>query len=122
MRSGDAFLPRSIGTWLSTFLVGNYSSCIYISYWSILHLLSGVLTYIILQRYAFPQIENPYITGFLLHTLWELWQVFIGMSYPTKMSGHNGIIDTLMDTLLFMVGMAIAGLGKGIILTIMKHL
>jgi hypothetical protein len=105
-RSGDAFMSKSIRKWLETFIIGDYSSCIYITYWSVVHLISGILTYVCLQLYL-PNIRYPYLVGLLIHTIWEMWQVFIGMSYPTMVSGHNGMIDTLMDTILFMVGMLI---------------
>ena len=41
---------------------------------------------------------------FIIHTLWELWQVLIGMSNPTKITGLGNIVDIFADTILFMVG------------------
>jgi hypothetical protein len=106
-RSGDLFFPREIRRFLETFLIGSYQSTIYITYWSVLHFISGVLTYILLTTYI-PNIKHPYSVGFVIHTLWELWQVYIGSSKPWNWAGHNGLTDFLMDTLLFILGMYVS--------------
>ena len=41
---------------------------------------------------------------FVVHTLWELWQMLIGMSKPYKLTGRSNVVDTLMDTVFFMLG------------------
>jgi len=41
---------------------------------------------------------------FIIHTLWELWQMIIGMANPMKLTGKSNLIDTIIDTLLFMGG------------------
>ena len=41
---------------------------------------------------------------FIIHTIWELWQMLIGMSKPYKLTGRSNLIDTIMDTIFFMVG------------------
>jgi hypothetical protein len=40
----------------------------------------------------------------MINTTWETWQVIIGMSKPYNIIGRNGMIDTLVDTILFMLG------------------
>lgn len=106
-RSGDLFFGPEIRRFLETFIIGSYQTSIYITYWSVLHLISGVLTYIILTTYI-PNNKYPYSVGLILHTLWELWQVYIGSSKPWFWKGHNGLTDFLMDTLLFTLGMYVS--------------
>ena len=103
-RSGDLFFGRDLRRFLETFLYGSYESNIYITYWSILHFISGILTALVFHTYM-PNIQHPYVVGLLLHTLWEFWQVYIGMSRPWNWKGHNGFTDFIMDTALFMAGM-----------------
>lgn len=104
-RSGDLFLGARARRVLETFLFGNYNTLIYITYWSVLHFLSGVLFAYVCARYS---LQSPYVLGFWVHTAWEAWQVAIGMSHPLRLTGHNGLIDIAMDTALFMAGMWIA--------------
>lgn len=97
--SGDLFLPEGPKRFLYSYIIGSDSSMFYISYWSILHMLSGILTgWVLLQWFN----KTPYyLTGVLIHTLWELWQKFIGM---TKWD-LRGAIDTVVDTIMHLIGM-----------------
>jgi hypothetical protein len=66
-------------------------------------MLSGVFTGIVLL-YAESnyKIRLPYyFMGLFVHTLWELWQKFIGM---TKWD-LRGAIDTIVDTIMCLMGM-----------------
>jgi len=36
--------------------------------------------------------------------MWELWQMLIGMSKPWKLKGDSNLIDTFVDTFVFMLG------------------
>lgn len=101
-RSGDLFLGERARRFLETFLLGNYSTPIYITYWSILHFFSGVVFAYVCTLYS---LQSPYVLGFVVHALWELWQIAIGMSHPLRLTGHNGLVDIVMDTVLFMAGM-----------------
>jgi hypothetical protein len=94
--SGDLFLPSTIKQFLYINIIGSDKSLIYISYWSILHFISGFLIGLIIPNY-----NAYYWTGLLIHTLWELWQKFIGMTVWNLRGG----IDTIMDTILFIFGM-----------------
>ena len=94
--SGNIFLPKSVTTFLYKYIVGNNISIFYINYWSIMHLLSGVVFGMIV-----PSRWSYFWSGLLVHTLWELWQKFIGM---TKWD-VRGAIDTLMDFVMFELGM-----------------
>ena len=99
--SGDLFLPQPVRRFLYTHIIGSESTIFYISYWSILHMLSGILTGWVLLKW-FNRIPY-YFTGILVHTIWELWQKFIGM---TKWD-LRGAIDTIMDTIMHLIGMVI---------------
>lgn len=101
-QSGDLFLSKYMRSFLETFIYGNYKQSIYITYWSIMHLLSGIVVAYVFKYY---EITEPYFKGFIIHSLWELWQIFIGMSYPYKFTGKNNIFDILLDTVFFMFGM-----------------
>ena len=43
--------------------------------------------------------------GIIGHTLWEIWQMMIGMSHPCKIKGAGNLVDVLMDTSFFMAGL-----------------
>ena len=105
--SGDVFLPDSIKKFLSKDLIGSSRDTFYISIWSIIHLLSGVF---IGFFYLFMKwnLQTYMLNMFALHTIWECWQILIGMSKPYMIRGKNNLIDTLVDTLLFMLGAYIA--------------
>jgi hypothetical protein len=90
-KSGDAFLPTMIRLYLYRHIIGNEHTLFYLNYWSIIHFLSGVLL-------AF--VSGNWMTALLVHTLWEIWQRAIGMSYWNL----RGSIDTVVDTVLFMAG------------------
>lgn len=99
-RSGDVFLPKRARTFLEKYHIGGPTSTFYVTNWSIVHFLSGVLTAWILVNY-FPTYAL-YKTGFWIHTAWEYWQIFIGM---TKYYTVRGALDIVVDTLFFMGGM-----------------
>ena len=99
-RSGDIFLPRKYVDKLDKYIIGNDTSVMYLNYWSLMHLLSGVL---------FPS-EN-YLYYFIVHSLWELWQIFIGMT-PLNL---RGFIDIIVDTLMGLLGMYLKNIAtKGV--------
>jgi hypothetical protein len=101
--SGDLFLPKWLRNFLEIYLIGNNTSIFYISVWSLVHLISGILTLILLVTYTQWSIKTMTIAAFGLHTLWELWQYLI-MNTPRTM---RGAIDTITDTVLYMAGFAV---------------
>lgn len=108
-RSGDFFLPKDIVDYLNTYIVGNENSLYYLNYWHINHLLSGVFFAIVhLTLYKF---YSPFLTYLLLHTIWEIWQIFIGMTALDLRS----FIDILNDTFFGSIGYFI------VILLFTKH-
>jgi hypothetical protein len=99
-KSGDIFLPKEVRTFLKQYWVGNDKSIFYITNWTFVHMLSGVLTAYTLSIW-FPKV-SLFWTGLLIHTLWELWQMAIGM---TNIRTLRGQVDTVVDTLAFLIGM-----------------
>jgi hypothetical protein len=98
--SGDLFLPKPLRTFLETYHVGNDRSLLYITNWSLVHVVSGfLLAWILVERY---QSTHPYWVGFQIHTAWEIWQLVVRNTPWTL----RGFLDVGMDTLLFMLGMA----------------
>ena len=104
--SGDAFLPEKIKYILGIDLIGNSHKTFYVSGWSIVHLINGI---IVGYLYLYFKGDNKLYTFklFIIHTLWELWQMLIGMSNPYKLTGRSNLIDTIIDTLFFMLGASI---------------
>jgi VanZ family protein len=107
LNSGDVFLPSRVISVLNTFLYNTPNNSFYINGWSILHLFSGILLGLL---YLFLGKEDAlfYFHLFILHTIWELWQVFIGMAKPWRRTGDSNIIDSVVDTGMFMMGAYVA--------------
>jgi hypothetical protein len=101
--SGDVFLPMHVKSVLNTYLYNTPNHSFYINGWSILHLLSGIFLGAI---YLFLGKEESFFFYhlFILHTIWELWQVFIGMAKPWRRTGDSNLIDSIVDTVMFMIG------------------
>jgi hypothetical protein len=91
--SGDAFLPKGVRNVLETYILGDDTSVFYISLWSFVHMATGVV-------YG---ITTPWSVSFYvwLHTLWELWQIWIGMTHIHTL---RGAIDVGVDTLMGVFG------------------
>jgi len=98
-RSGDLFLPQNLRRILDFYLIGNSQSLFYVNVWSIVHFLSGIIAGSLVYQYH-PR-ANYYFSLFVLHSIWELWQVFI---LNTKYWTTRGLIDILTDTIFFMSG------------------
>jgi hypothetical protein len=90
-RSGDIFLPREYVDMLDTYIFN--TRYVYMNVWSLLHGLSGVLFAFVFRRATLTH-------WILVHTLWELWQVFIGMTPLTV----RGLLDTVLDTVMSILG------------------
>jgi hypothetical protein len=90
--SGDLFLPKRVRNILETYIIGDDKSLIYVSLWSFMHALSGVLFYFISNS----------LQGYLVtHTAWEIWQIYIGM---TPLHTVRGILDIFVDTIMGVLG------------------
>ena len=101
--SGDVFLPKPIKEFLDKSLYMTKNHSFYINGWTFVHYFSGVLVGAIYLYFNKP-IQSYYIYLLILHTIWELWQVFIGMAKPWKLTGHSNLIDSFVDTIVFMLG------------------
>lgn len=103
--SGDFFLPTPVKQILDKDIFGSSKKTFYFSGWSIIHFLSGVLFGYIYLYLGYTMTRSTYYYKlFILHTIWELWQMLIGMSKPYNLTGGSNIVDTLFDTLYFMIG------------------
>ena len=101
--SGNVFLPDNIKQILTYDVIGSHKKTFYISGWSIVHFINGL---IFGYLYLYLHFDKKYyiINLFVLHSIWELWQITIGMSRPYSLSGRSNLIDTIVDTILFMTG------------------
>ena len=105
--SGDVFLPEKIKKILLTDLIGTSKKTFYISGWSIVHFINGILIgyiYLYLKGDRSVYMSVYMFKLFLLHTLWEFWQILIGMAKPYKLTGRSNLIDSIIHTILFMLG------------------
>ncbi len=93
--SGDLFLPKNIRKILETYIIGNDTSLFYITLWSFMHMLSGVM-------YSF--VSSSLVNYVIVHTLWEIWQIYIGM---TRINTIRAIIDVFVDTIMGVIGFII---------------
>lgn len=98
-RSGDLWLPKPLVTVLDTYLIGSKNSLFYLNVWHINHFLSGVF-FGLFHLYG-RAVPSPFLTYLILHTLWELWQLWIGMT-PRSI---RGALDILVDTLVGVLGL-----------------
>lgn len=110
--SGDIFLPSNLRNLLKTNIIGDPKNTFYISNWSIVHFLSGILFGYLINKHLMKResnlfISNYYFKLFILHTTWECWQMFVEMSNPFSLTGPSNIVDTIIDTILFMLGATI---------------
>ena len=92
-QSGDLFLPPRFRMVLETYLIGDDSSLFYVTYWTLIHFMSGIFV---------AYLKASYLTGFLLHTLWEAYQILIT---NTPFHTLRGRVDILTDTAAFILGM-----------------
>jgi hypothetical protein len=99
--SGDFFLPKPIKQMLDKHIYDTPNKLLYINGWTFIHYFSGMLMGMI-YLYLGKKIDFYYYYNlFIIHTIWELWQILIGM---TKIWELNGIIDTTVDTIVYMIG------------------
>lgn len=96
-RSGDAFLPPEIVERLDIQILGTKESLYYVNYWHFVHMLTGIAFSYFFMGYGILETVIRYI---LLHSIWEFWQIYIGM---TRLNARGGI-DILNDTLFGLIG------------------
>lgn len=101
--SGDFFLPKSVINILNLYIYNSKNNSFYINGWSFIHFLSGIFLGA-LYLYLNKSITFYYYNLFIIHTIWELWQMLIGMSKPWKLTGDSNLIDIFVDTIVFMFG------------------
>lgn len=100
-KSGDLFLPKQVRAFLEYYHVGNSRSVFYISNWTFVHFFSGVLTAYLLATRTKYSTQKILLVTFLIHTLWELWQIY---GENTPIATLRGQVDVLVDTTAYMLG------------------
>ncbi len=101
--SGDVFLPERIKNFLKKDIIGSTNKTFYITWWSIIHFINGIIVGVLYLHYNYNK-KHYFLAMLSIHTLWEVWQIVIGMSNPMKTTGRGNIVDIIVDTLLFMLG------------------
>ena len=101
--SGDVFLPERIKNFLKKDIIGSTNKTFYITWWSIIHFINGIIVGALYLHYNYNK-KHYFLAMLSIHTLWEVWQIVIGMSNPMKTTGRGNIVDIILDTLLFMLG------------------
>ena len=101
--SGDIFLPENVKTILQRDIIGSSKKTFYISGWSMNHFISGILIGYLYLHFKYD-VTRYTLNMLIIHTCWEVWQILIGMSKPYKLTGSSNLVDTIIDTLLFMGG------------------
>jgi hypothetical protein len=101
--SGDIFLPENVKTILQRDIIGSSKKTFYISGWSMNHFISGIIVGYLYLYFKYD-VTRYTLNMLIIHTCWEVWQILIGMSKPYKLTGSSNLVDTIIDTLLFMCG------------------
>jgi len=101
--SGDLFLPKHFRNFLETYLIGSDKTIFYITIWSMIHFISGIITRLIFVYYTSYSFTYSLFLAFIIHTIWEFWQYIITNTPRTL----RGLTDTIVDTILFMIGFII---------------
>jgi hypothetical protein len=96
--TGDFLLPEKIKTRLRRVYYRN--DYMYLNGWSFVHFFSGVLTGYLYLKLNYDRKLYLY-KMLIIHTIWELWQMLIGMTKPYKPVGFS---DFIVDTIMFMLG------------------
>lgn len=107
-RSGDLFLPKDVRNFLEYYYIGNGKSKFYVTNWSIIHFLTGILltNYLLKKRISVSEIV---LITFIIHTIWELWQIY---GENTPIETLRGQIDVIVDTVFFMAGVGVMILSR----------
>ena len=101
--SGGILFPENIKRILSTDIIGTSKKTFYISGWSIVHVISGII-FGYLYLYFNYDIRFYTLKMLAFHTIWELWQVLTDVAKPYKLTGNGNLVDSIMDTIFFMMG------------------
>jgi hypothetical protein len=101
--SADLFLPEKIKNILLKEIIGDIHKTFYITGWSIIHMINGIIAGFIYLYFKWD-IRLYTFKLLIIHTIYEMFQMLIGMAKPCKLTGHNNFIDTIIDTILFMLG------------------
>lgn len=108
-KSGDFLLPQSVKKVLDISLYKSSNYRFYVEVWHIVHFITGFILGLAYISLGYGRNLKEYLlTLFIIHAIWEYWQIFIGMSKPLRLSYHNNLFDIIFDTIVFMVGSSLA--------------
>ena len=102
-KSGDFFIPQSVKKVLDILLYKSYNYSFYIEVWHLVHFVVGCLLGLMYIKLGY-NMKTYFLNLFIIHTIWEYWQIYIGMSKPLRLTYHNNLIDIIFDTVIFMLG------------------
>jgi hypothetical protein len=98
-RSGDLFLPTRVRDFLETYYVGSDTSLVYLTNWTLVHVLTGVVLALYFIR---SMTKNATLWRvFWIHSAWEFWQI---LGKNTPIHTLRGVLDVLVDTSATMIG------------------
>ena len=102
VRSTYMFLPQHLDDILDKDIIGSHKNTFYISGWSIIHFINGCIIGFLFLYFKW---DNFYFLKLLiLHTLAEIFEMFVQTSQPYNLTGDGNLLDTIIDTILFMLG------------------
>lgn len=102
-RSTDVFLPPRVVETLNRVVVGNKKTGWYVDGWSGMHVLTGLLCGVFLLALGLRGFGG-FLVALLIHTVWELWQVHVGLTYIPSFNPVTNRHDALTDTAFFLLG------------------
>lgn len=102
-RSSDVFLPPRVVETLNRVVVGNKTTGWYVDGWSGMHMLAGLLCSVFLLASGFRGFSG-FLVALLVHTAWEIWQIYVGLTYIPSFNHVTNLRDAFTDTVFFMLG------------------
>jgi len=101
--NGEILFPDSVVNTLRTDIIGSSKKTLYISGWSVVHFMNGIIVGYLYLFYNYD-IKRYAVIMLIIHTCFEFFQTMIGVAKPYKLTGRNNLIDSIVDTILFMLG------------------
>jgi hypothetical protein len=100
-KTRDLFLPYELRKFLGHYYIGNDKSTFYITNWSIVHFISGMILAFFLFFVYGKNVQRIFIMVFLLHTIWEAFQLYV---HNTDNKTFRDKLDIVVDTCMSMLG------------------
>lgn len=100
-KTRDLFLPYELRKFLAHYYIGNDKSLFYITNWSIVHFISGMVLASLLYLVYGKNTQRILIMVFLLHTIWEAFQLYV---HNTDNKTARDKLDIVVDTIMSILG------------------